>query len=76
MVGKSKYGFPSIEEIKDYRYRIINDDLEQETRATLPGGETQFGLTMVKNDKTTNYREEEVPQEINQHVSFLTDEMK
>ena len=28
MVGKSKYGFPSIEEIKDYRYRRINDDLE------------------------------------------------
>ncbi len=28
MVGKSKYGFPSIEEIKDYRHRIINDELE------------------------------------------------
>ena len=28
MVGKSKYDFPSIEEIKDYRDRIINEELE------------------------------------------------
>ena len=28
MVGKSKYEFPSIEEIKDYRDRIMNEELE------------------------------------------------
>ena len=31
---------------------------------------------MVKHDKASNFKVKEVPPEINQHVSFLTDEIK
>lgn len=75
MVGKSQYNFPNMKTLAERSEKQALNDFEKETSRALGQG-SEFGLAMMHNDKTENYKEEETPEEINSHVKFLTEDLK
>lgn len=76
MVGKSLYDFPALNVLQERNEKQVMSDFEKETNKILGTG-AQFGLAMMTHEKTEHVIEEEdEEQEINDHVQFLTNDMK
>ena len=75
MVGKSLYNFPDLKTLKERNEKQVHTNFELETSKVLGKGH-EFGLAMMNNEKLENHKEQNENQEINNHVQFLTDQMR
>ena len=78
MTGRCLYDFPNLQVLQERNEKQVQRNFEKETIQELGGDESTFGLAMMANEKTEIEMDKPVepPHEINNHVQFLTDDMK